>query len=88
MNVAAIFGNILSEKTGLKVVPCSGLIRLSIKQAGKDPESVTFSDLKSVFQNELRERLNNVGLDDVAGIIKYMVTELIKNQSLFTMSAR
>ena len=88
MNVATFFGNVLSEKTGLKVVPCAGLIRLSIKKAEKTPENVSFSDLKSIFQKELRERLEGIGIDDVQGIIKHMVTELIKNQSLFTMSAR
>ena len=88
MNIATFFGNVLSEKTGLKVVPCAGLIRLSIKKAGKTPENVSFLELKSIFQKEFKEKLKGIGIDDVQGIIKHMVTELIKNQSLFTMSAR
>ena len=88
MNIATFFGNVLSEKTGLNVVPCAGLLRLSIKKAGKTPENVSLSDLKSIFQKELREKLEGLGIDDVPGIVKHMVTELIKNQSLFTMSAR
>ena len=88
MNIATFFGNVLAEKTGLKVVPCAGLVRLSIKKAGKTPENVSFPELKSIFQKELREKLEGIGTDDVNGIVKHIVTELIKNQSLFTMSAR
>ncbi|MBN1801944.1 MAG: hypothetical protein JW891_10585 [Candidatus Lokiarchaeota archaeon] len=86
MNIPQYFGSILSEKTGLSAVPCAGLIRLSIKQAGKNPDNISVRDLKNVFQDQLRERLERLNMKDINNLVRTLVMELIKTQSIIAMS--
>ena len=81
------FGQILSEKIGHKAIACSGIVRLSIKDANKDPDSITANELKEVFGNNLKDRLQRIGIENYTEVSLYMSAELMKNHAIFVMNA-
>lgn len=87
MNIVQFFGHVLSEKIGQKAIACSGIIRLSIKDSNKDPETITANELKEVFENSLLERLQRIGFDNANEVSNYMTSQLMKNHAIFVMNA-
>jgi len=87
LDVVNFFGLILAEKTGLKRMPCSGMIRLALRDMKKDPEMHDIREVKNLIQKFLRERLERAGLNDSDALIQELLKELSKNQSLLIMTA-
>lgn len=87
MNIVQFFGHLLSEKIGQKAVACSGIVRLSIKDANKDPETITASELRDIFQNYLKARLQRIGFENYDEVTDYMTSQLMKNHAIFVMNA-
>ena len=87
MNIVQFFGHLLSEKIGQKAVACSGIVRLSIKDANKDPETITASELRDIFQNYLKARLQRIGFENYDEVTDYMTSQLLKNHAIFVMNA-
>lgn len=89
MNVIHIFAQLLSEKMNKKLLPCEGFIRLAFQDANLDPNSSRYEGYKKVFGQYLKSRLEWVEKDNdkVTQIVKYMRSELTKNQAVFTMGA-
>jgi hypothetical protein len=93
MKLLTFFGTKLSAMVGKELhhsVSLSiGLIRLSISDAGMNPDAqLTYRDLKGVFQNQLVERLEMLGINNPNDVSARMVNALSENQSLFTMAVR
>ncbi|MFX1238247.1 MAG: hypothetical protein ACFFAS_11145 [Promethearchaeota archaeon] len=88
MDVVKFFGPLLAEKTGLKLTPCSGMVRLALRDAGKTNDLFKMNDIKLLINKYLKERLERAGFDKNEEIIKALNLELIKNQSLLLMTAR
>jgi len=87
MNTSKFFGQILSEKIGKKELACAGIVRLAIKDGGKNPETINANDLQKIFKTTLKTRLENVGINNANEVAKYMLSQLTKNHALFVMSA-
>jgi len=87
VNVSKFFGHILSEKICKKELACAGIVRLAIKDGGKNPETININDLQKIFSTTLKTRLENVGIDNANDVAKFMLSELTKNHALFVMSA-
>ena len=85
MDIINVFGKILSEKTGKKLMPCSGMIRIAFREANIDSKTLKYEDYKNVFSNYLKERLERVDVENSDEIIKFMLSELVNNQAVFTM---
>jgi len=79
---------ILAEEIKLSPSASSGLIRLAIKdEIGPFTplHHLNLSDYKTSCENALRRRLSKLGVVNIDQIIKRLMIELIKNQSLATM---
>lgn len=87
MNFILLFGQSLAEILNKPLYHSVGLIRLSIKDSGRDPNTpLTHQDYKEVFQIYLLKRLRSLHVNDPEGIVDEMVRILNDKQSLFTMS--
>ena len=87
MDIVGFFGKKLEEKTGIKEIACKGMIRLAFRDAGIDSNTFKIEEYKKVFSDNLKSRLEKSGIDNPTALANYMVSELIKNQGIFTMSA-
>jgi len=87
MDIVGFFGKKLEEKTGIKEIACKGMIRLAFRDAGIDSTTYKIEDYKKVFSDHLKSRFEKSGIDDPSTLANFMVSELIKNQGIFTMSA-
>ena len=87
MDIVGFFGKKLEEKTGIKEIACKGMIRLAFKDAGIDTSTFKIEEYKKVFSDNLKSRFEKSGIDNPAALANYMVSELIKNQGIFTMAA-
>jgi len=87
MDIVGFFGKKLEEKTGIKEIACKGMIRLAFRDAGIDSSTFKIDEYKKVFSKNLKIRFEKSGIDNPNALADYMVSELIKNQGLFTMSA-
>ena len=87
MDIVGFFGKKLEEKTGIKEIACKGMIRLAFRDAGIDSTTFKLEDYKKVFSDNLKSRFEKSGIDNPTTLANYMISELIKNQGLFTMSA-
>ncbi len=86
MNVARFLGKILSEKTGKKIMPCTGIFRICANEADKNIDLISVSEIKAIVNMELKERLNLWGIEDIDDIINYINSKLIENRSIFAMA--
>ena len=71
-------------------MPCTGFIRLAAKDVfGMDTKAdkLKFIELKKTIDVGLRQRLENINVPNVDEVIKYMIKELEKVQSLIVMRA-
>lgn len=85
MDVVQHFGEILAQKTGKSPIVCKGLIRFCLKDEVGTADDPSFEDTLKAFRNSLKDRLDNVGINDASSIIKEMISELKHIQSVFTM---
>lgn len=86
MDVVNFLGPKLSEIINKDVLPCKGLIRFAIKDAGKNPNSLTYKEINEIVNNELKIRLDQVNIHELDQVISKLNKIIIKNQSVFTMS--
>ncbi len=89
MEILNYLGNILSEKLIISPPAARGLVRLAIKDEltlFKPLTEANFEDMKSVIKNSLHKRLIELDIQEAASLTQLLLDELVKNQSLFTMS--
>lgn len=87
MDFIGFFGKKLEEKTGIKEIACKGMIRLAFRDAGIDSNTFKIEEYKKVFSDNLKARFEKAGIENPPILANFMVSELIKNQGIFTMSA-
>ena len=88
-NFIHIFSEILSKKIDKSLIPTAGLMRLAVKDTfpnKMDHTDLSFKEVKQVFSMGLKQRLEKLLIKNVEDIIKEMISELKKHQSLFTMA--
>ena len=86
MDVVKFLGPKLSKLICKDVLPCKGLIRFAIKDAGKNPTLLTYKEINEIVNNELKNRLDQVSIPELDQVISQLNKIIIKNQSVFTMS--
>jgi hypothetical protein len=88
MNVTNFFGEHLAKLTERRPMACKGMIRLAVldKFPKKTPEQLKYNELKDVFGTTLKQRLENVSIQNTEQISHEIVSFLVKNQSLLTMA--
>ena len=89
MEIINYLGDKLSEHINITPAASRGLLKLAIKdEIGpfKPLELISFNDLKNVINNSLEKRLHKLNIENLQEIIKNLLEELTKNQSLITMS--
>ena len=86
MDVVNFLGPKLSALIYKDVLPCKGLIRFAIKDAGKNSTLLTYKDINEIINNELKIRLDQVNIPELDQVISQLNKIIIKNQSVFTMS--
>lgn len=89
MEIINYLGDKLSEHINITPAASRGLLKLAIKdELGpfKPLELISFNDLKNVINNSLERRLNKLDIQNLQNILKNLLEELTKNQSLITMS--
>ena len=89
MEIINYLGDRLSEHINITPAASRGLLKLAIKdEVGpfKPLELISFNDLKNVINNSLEKRLHKLNIENLQEIIKNLLEELTKNQSLITMS--
>jgi len=85
VDVVQHFGEFLSQKTGKSPIACKGLIRFCLKDEVGTAENPSFDNTLKAFSNRLKDRLDNVGINDAGSIVKEIISELKHIQSVFTM---
>ena len=86
MDAVNFLGPKLSALISKDVLPCKGLIRFAIKDAGKNPNLLTYKDINEIVNNELKIRLDQVNIPEIDHVISELNKIVIENQSVFTMS--
>ena len=86
MDVVNFLGPKLSVLIYKDVLPCKGLIRFAIKDAGKNSTLLTYNDINEIVNNELKIRLDQVNIPELDQVISQLNKIIIKNQSVFTMA--
>lgn len=84
-----IFSEILSRKINKSLIPTAGLMRLAVKDTFPNKEYYTdlsFKEVKQVFSKGLKQRLEELSIQNVEEIVEEMISELKKHQSLFTIA--
>jgi hypothetical protein len=66
----------------------TGVILLTLKDAGKSTQGVTYADLREAVQVHLGGRLERYGIKAPERIVDQLLTYLKDTQSVFTMAAR
>ncbi len=93
-----ILADEIAQITGLKDMVCRGAMRLAAEKAcgSSNPVSVDahinqldFAGWQNLLSDaEFAQRLANMGVKDVPGVIKQAKHLLVDRQSLFTIAAR
>jgi len=86
LDIVNFLGPKLSALISKDVLPCRGLIRFAIKDAGKNPNLLTYKDINEIINKELKIRLDKVNIPELDQVIAQLNKIIIKNQSIFTMS--
>ena len=73
MDVVNFLGPKLSALISKDVLPCKGLIRFAIKDAGKNPNSLTYKEIKEIVNKELKIRLDQMNIPEIDQVILYMI---------------
>ena len=88
MQIIYYLGELLSKKIGISASASRGLIRLSIKDEFGPYESLNslgLTDYQKLIQNSLKNRLIDLEVKDFENLVKLLLEELMKQQSLITM---
>ena len=88
MQIIFYLGELLSKKIGISRSASRGLIKLSIKDEFGPYESLNslgLSDYQKLIQNSLKNRLIDLKVNDIEDLVKILLEELMKHQSLITM---
>lgn len=89
MDIVNVFSNKLAEATGLPTYHAAGILRLAIKDAGKDPAApITYAEFKNIAQVHVQKRLTALNLNNASGAVNQLVTAATMQQSLFTIGSR
>jgi hypothetical protein len=89
MDMINLFASALAEVAGITLAHCVGLVRLSIKDAGLNPDqALAYNDFKRVFDINLRQRLKAIDVKNADEAIVKLTQVLNEKQSLLTMTAR
>ncbi len=64
-----------------------GVILLALKDAGKDPRSLTYPDIYQAVQQSLAPRLERYSIPEPQRIVSELLDYLRSYQSVFTLSA-
>ncbi len=86
MDFVNFLGPKLSALISKDVSPCKGLIRFAIRDACKNPNSLTYKDIIEIVNKELKIRLDQVNIPELDQVMSQLNKIIIKNQSVFTMS--
>ncbi len=89
IDIIIFLGDRLASNANISPPAARGLLKLSIKdELGpyKPLNQINYSELKATIRNALKKRLENLGFQDIEGLITLMVTELRDNQSFITMT--
>lgn len=86
MDFISVYGQVLSEITGIKKMACNGMIRLAFRDASLDPSTSDFKEYKEVFTKHLKARLEKINIENRNEIVNQLESKLIENQILFTLS--
>lgn len=86
MDFVNFLGPKLSALISKDVSPCKGLIRFAIRDACKNPNSLTYKDINEIVNKELKIRLDQVNIPELDQVMSQLNKIIIKNQSVFTMS--
>jgi hypothetical protein len=88
MQIIFYLGELLSQKIGISRSAARGLIKLSIKDEFGPYESLNslgLGDYQRLIQNSLKKRLFDLKVKDSDDLVKLLLDELMKHQSLITM---
>ncbi len=66
----------LEQRTSLDRLEARGTLRLALKQAGLEPQSLTLEQLEVVFERILPGELQNRGVDDAAALCDAVMKEV------------
>lgn len=87
MDILNYFAAIISEKIHKDPLSIKGLLRLAIiDEFGGMPLQMDYDDLRKVFKNSLRIRLEKINIPNTDQIMQELLAILTKKQSLFTMA--
>ena len=87
MDFMVILGQSLSESLNKPLYHCVGLIRLSIKDSCRNPDSeLTYQEYKEIIQVNLLERLQSLYVRNPEEVTSTLLKIINDKQSLFTMS--
>jgi len=89
MEVIRFLGDILAKRISISAPAARGLLKLSIKdEIGSFVEfnKINFTDLCNVINNSFKRRLIKLNVLEYESIIKELLDQLTKNQSLITMT--
>ncbi|MBN1803186.1 MAG: hypothetical protein JW891_16870 [Candidatus Lokiarchaeota archaeon] len=88
MEIIKYLGDIIARRIGISPTAARGLLKLSIKdELGPftDFETINYENLYRVICRSLKKRLVKLEISFYEEIIRLMIDELTKNQSLITM---
>lgn len=66
----------LEKRTGLARLEARGTLRLALKSAGLEPESLGLEQLRVVFERILPGELQTRGVENAAGICEALIVEV------------
>ena len=88
MQIIYYLGDILSKKIDISPSASRGLLKLSIKDEFGPYEplnSLGLTHYQNVVKNSLKKRLVDLKVKDFENLVKLLLEELMKHQSLLTM---
>ena len=88
IEIIKYLGDYLAEKTNLSAPATRGALKLAIKdEIGpfKPLNQLSYGDLKKIINNSLKKRLTDLNSQNIENIIKEILKQLIRGQSLIMM---
>ena len=89
MEIINYLGEKLAKRIDISPLAARGLLKLAIKDELGPFETfskLSFNDLLKVIQNALKGRLEKIKVGNTDEIVKFMLNELSRSQSLLTFS--
>ena len=89
MNIIQNLAASLAELTHLQTAHALGLLRLSVKDAGLNPDTpLSYEELRDIVQVQMRKRLDAIRVANSHEVVGKMLVALNEKQSLLSMTAR